>query len=115
GIVRQVVPAPIRVVAHDVVHLRAGQRRQREATTDLHALGRGNTHERLRDARAEAAVPLAVAAEADWPTRRHHLENATAGIPLTLAFEDALNHALGKLGIGAAQLGGLHALPKVWV
>src|SRR5262249_9297828 len=103
--------APAGVVAHDIVNLRAGQRRQREPAADLDAFRRGNAHQRTGQPRIETLIPLAVSAQTDRDARRHDLEDAAAAVALTLARLDTLDHALRQLLVGAAHRRRLDSRP----
>ena len=76
---------------------------------DLHALDRLDAHERPRQPRVEAAVPVHVGAQADRHAVRQHLHDAAEGLPGAVGVVDLGDHRRRGLRVDAADRVGVEA------
>ena len=87
--------------------LRAGTARRLEAEANLGALDGMDGAEGSGQAAVELAVPLDVRAQAHGAAEGDHLEDPAQGIAGSLGLVDRLDHAPLRLGVRAADFGGL--------
>jgi hypothetical protein len=84
-----------------------------EAVADLDALDGLDAHERLRELRVQAPIPLHMGAEPRRQSVGEHLDDAAQRVARLLRVVDLLDHACGCLRVEAAQRVGVEAVDVV--
>ena len=91
--------------------LRAGACRNGEAAADLDPFHGVDAHDGLSQEAVQLAVPLDVRAQPDGDAGSRHLEYTAQGVAGLAGGIDSPHHALGGLGVGAADGRRLHGVP----